>query len=214
MEKISINTLSSDTRKLIIIDGMDNTGKTTIINRLCKFFDDTNEVSYKVIKYDNPICTDSNNLDIDKVTNKYYHDKFIDIDNAYRNNTNIIILDRSWLSEYVYGQIYRHRNPLNIMTNILSIEYKLFSLYWSSQVYMITLISPSLDLLIKNDDAKSLSNCNIDLLKIEHQLFQEVYDMSLIPQKMLLDISKINHESLIYEFRDVLPDVLKFILYK
>lgn len=80
--------------RLIIIDGMDNTGKTTTIKRLCKFFNDV-AVPYKVFKADNPgvgISTDK----IDEITKEYYNKFISDIVFAIQSNQyNFIILDIS-----------------------------------------------------------------------------------------------------------------------
>lgn len=201
-------------QKLIIVEGMDNTGKTTLINRLSKVFASLN-IRYKVVKADNP-CPDASKhtqKEIENITTEYY-DKYlanlIDIKHG-RNGTNVpaypeyVILDRAYLSEYVYGQIYRKRNPLDITLQNLTIEASLIKQYTQDNIFLIMLMSSN-TALIRNEDTKSLSKANVQLLDEERKLFNTSYSLSIINHKMHLNVADADDE-----WVDVLPMVYKFI---
>lgn len=201
-------------QKLIIVEGMDNTGKTTLINRLSKLFKSLN-IKYKVVKADNP-CPDANKHtqnEVEKITTEYYDNyvqNVLDIKHG-RNGMNVpvypeyVILDRAYLSEYVYGQIYRKRNPLDITLHNLVIESKLLECYKQENIFLVMLMSTNAALK-KNDDNKSLSKTDDMLLDIERNMFEDAYSKSLIDHKLLYNVVDSNDEWI-----DVLPYVYRFI---
>lgn len=201
-------------QKLIIVEGMDNTGKTTLINRLSTLFKSLN-IKYKVIKADNP-CPDASKhtqKEVENITTEYYNkylDNIINIKHG-RNGTNVpvypeyVILDRAYLSEYVYGQIYRKRTPLDITLQNLIIETTLIKQYTQDNIFLVMLMSTN-TALKKNEDNKSLSKTDDKLLDMERNMFEDAYNKSLIDHKLLYDVVDSNDEWI-----DVLPIVYKFV---
>ena len=127
--------------KLIIIEGPDNCGKNTLINKLSENFLTVTNIHYK------------------KPENKYIQTTlfrgyaYAIVNKVY--NTDAIILNRSHYGEYVYGCLYRgipEDDALDIIEEIDSIYLK-----YNIDAYYIQLYSSSDALLVKNDDNKSLS---------------------------------------------------------
>lgn len=201
-------------QKLIIVEGMDNTGKTTLINRLSKLFKSLN-IKYTVVKADNP-CPDASKhtqKEVESITTEYYDNyvqNILDIKHG-RNGMNVpvypeyVILDRAYLSEYVYGQIYRKRNHLDITLQNLEIESKLIECYKQENIFLVVLMSTN-NALKKNEDNKSLSKTDDKLLDLERNMFEKAYSKSLIDHKLLYDVVDSNDEWL-----DILPRVYKFV---
>ena len=150
--------------KLIIIEGPDNCGKNTLINKLSENFLTVTNIHYTKPenKYIQPILFRGYAYSI---VNKVY-------------NTDAIILNRSHYGEYVYGCLYRgisEDDALDIIKEIDSIYLK-----YNIDAYYIQLYSSSDALLVKNDDNKSLSQGNIKKIKVEQNRFLEIFDHSLL----------------------------------
>lgn len=201
-------------QKLIIVEGMDNTGKTTLINRLSKIFKQLN-IKYKVVKADNPCPEASKHTqkEVETITTEYYDNylqKLLDIKHG-RNGMNVpaypeyVILDRAYLSEYVYGQIYRKRNPLDITLQNLTIEAKLIEQYKQDNIFLVMLTSSNVALK-NNEDNKSLSKADDTFLDQERKLFKTSYNQSIIDHKLWYSVVDGDDQWL-----DVLPQVYKFI---
>lgn len=196
-------------KKLIIIEGLDNTGKTTLINRICNILKQCKK-TYTVIKADNPVknIKDLTAEQIEEKTDEYYSLFMKNI----RENTHYydyIILDRSWISEFVYGYIYRNQDRLHIIEKNIMYERELYTLFYGN-VFLYVLFASS-NFLQKNEDGNSLSHVDRELINKELYLFNSAYEYSIIPLKkryqINLDLG--NNE---YDFLDVLPDVINDIL--
>ena len=116
---------------------------------------------------------------------------------------NYIILDRSWISEYVYGEIYRKQDPLHIIENNIIYERKLLKLYGEDYIHLYILIA-SAKFVIAHDDGLSLSEK--DTLKINNEisLFNKVMDLTLIQQKQWMDVQ----DSPAQTYKDWLPYIV------
>lgn len=191
--------------KLIIFEGLDNTGKTTLIDRFIRILKQL-QYTYKVIKADNPLK--GYNIDeltleqIQVITDNYYKD-FINNIAEVSMRFNYIILDRSWISEYVYGEIYRKQDPLHIIENNIIYERKLLKLYGEDYIHLYILIA-SAKFVIAHDDGLSLSEK--DTLKINNEisLFNKVMDLTLIQQKQWMDVQ----DSPAQTYKDWLPYIV------
>lgn len=191
--------------KLIIFEGLDNTGKTTLIDRFIRILKQL-QYTYKVIKADNPLK--GYNIDeltleqIQVITDNYYKDFINNIAEASMR-FNYIILDRSWISEYVYGEIYRKQDPLHIIENNIIYERKLLKLYGEDYIHLYILIA-SAKFVIAHDDGLSLSEK--DTLKINNEisLFNKVMDLTLIQQKQWMDVQ----DSPAQTYKDWLPYIV------
>lgn len=175
--------------KLLIFDGMDNTGKSTTIKQFTELLDAVG-YTYLIIKADNPIKpgTDINGprkKTIETLTTAYY-DRFVNkiLENAFRYS--IIILDRSWISEYVYGQIYRDRSEMNCIKQIYQIEDKIRKVF-HDQTYLILNITTNSNALKYWEDGKSLSKNSENMFINEYNMFSTIHSYTTIEHKLIYD---------------------------
>lgn len=82
--------------KLIVIEGPDCTGKTTLATHLAR------ELGFKYAKFSNPVSRES------------AHRAYVDWLKAKQPNT---VLDRSWLGEFAYGPLFR-KYPVDYMDEL------------------------------------------------------------------------------------------------
>lgn len=189
--------------KLIIVEGMDNTGKSTLIDRLDYVLSNTENCAVKIIHLTKP-PKDIPEDEIVSYMNTYY-DSIIEqlLSPQFYNMYNYIILDRGYISEFVYGPMYRNRNELDITVNNLIYEKKLINTY-KGNICLILLNSETNGFLINHDDDNSLSNVNDELLIKEREKFMEGFNNSLICNKKIYNVDKN-----IYQFNDILPEIIK-----
>lgn len=161
----------------IIFDGMDNCGKGTQIDKL------------KPYLYNNPLHI-LHYTNFPGIKNKndclnYSYKVFEQSISFLNTNTKTnIIYDRSYLDEYIYGQLYRNYTKDEAIKQI-SVE-KLLNI--DNNLYLIMLVDTDINNLIKREDNKSQSGAKEELLKREYQLFKEVFNLSNIKQKIFIDI--------------------------
>lgn len=167
--------------KIVIIEGTDNIGKDTIISNIIKDYETVTLIHCSSPKSKN--ISDAieeqkllfNNQILDIITKKY--------------NTDILIFNRSFIGEYVYGSIYRNRDMLNTMIYINNLEDMLNSYINKNDLIYIQLLSSSIELMKNNEDNKSLSKGDYDKIKKEIELFTEIYDNSHIVNKHLIYVN-------------------------
>ena len=155
--------------KLIIIEGPDNCGKDSLIQRLSENFLTVTNIHYT------------------KPENKYIQNTlfrgyaYAIVNKVY--DTDAVILNRSHYGEYVYGCLYRgisDQDALDIINEIDNIYLK-----YNIEAYYIQLLSTSETLLLKNEDNKSLSKGNIDAIGSEVRRFHTIFDLSLLNKKLI-----------------------------
>ena len=185
--------------KIIIIEGPDNCGKDTLINKLTDFYKDV-----KVIPAGVP--TSENLFDF------YYSGLMHDtLDGYYNSTTNAVIHNRSIYGEYVYGPKYRNESNEFVENLIHKLEVgQLKTFILSKDLYFILLTSSSSDLLVKNDDGLSYSSKKSDI-EDELQAFNDVFDKSLIENKKKVYV---NNGSSFRDKSDIYKDVIDFIEHK
>ena len=189
--------------KLIIIEGMDNTGKSTLISRLENVLTNSEHAVVKTIHLTKP-PKDIPEEEIETYMNEYYDDIISQLTNSHFYTLyDYIILDRGYLSEYVYGPLYRNRNELNITEKNLIYEKELIK-HYKDNIILILLNSTSNKFLINNDDDNSLSKIDENLLNEERTRFFDAYDFSLINNKKIYNVDRT-----ITQFNDVLPFIIK-----
>ena len=192
--------------KIIIVEGTDRTGKDTLINELKNMSNHT-----LIIHCGKPVGNTlkeqniNQNILFNDYLRKIYEDKYFDV-------CDLIIFNRAWYGEYVYGTIYRKRDKEDVLKMINGIERNLKSFNDSKcrtkleGVYYIQLINDSIKLAISNDDGDSISIDENNILK-ETSLFYEIFNKSQIKKKMII----VNNGD---EFRDkneILKEALDFI---
>ena len=191
--------------KLIIVDGMDNTGKSTLIARLTKVLESLGNTTITIHSQKPP-------KDIaPEDTAAYQHKYYLDLINMLATlksecKYDYIILDRGWISEYVYGPLYRNRGKQEIVEDNIVLDKKVLSLFnMSSDVYLIMLLG-STKFLLSREDGKSLSDNDENLIELERTEFEKGYDYSLIDKKIYYEVDSDN------EYIEILPDVCRNIL--
>lgn len=192
--------------KIIIIEGTDRTGKDTLINELKNLYSHT-----LIIHCGKPVGKTLNeqNRNQDALFNSYITKLY---NENYYGVCDLIIFNRAWYGEYVYGTIYRKRDKEDVLKMINGIEQnlKLFDnakCYTKLEgVYYIQLINDSTRLALSNDDGNSISIDENNILR-ETSLFYEIFNKSQIKKKMII----VNEGD---EFRDkneILKEALDFI---
>lgn len=191
--------------KLIIVDGMDNTGKSTLIARLTKVLESLGNTTITIHSQKPP-------KDIaPEDTSAYQHKYYLDLINMLatlksERKYDYIILDRGWISEYVYGPLYRNRSKQEIVEDNIVLDKKVLSLFnIPSDVYLIMLLG-STKFLLSREDGKSLSDNDENLIELERTEFEKGYDYSLIDKKIYYEVDSDN------EYIEILPDVCRNIL--
>ena len=193
--------------KLIIVDGMDNTGKSTLIARLTKVLESLGNTTITIHSQKPP-------KDIaPEDTSAYQHKYYLDLINILASlkserKYDYIILDRGWISEYVYGPLYRNRGKQEIVEDNIVLDKKVLSLFnIPSDVYLIMLLG-STKFLLSREDGKSLSDNDESLIELERTEFEKGYDYSLIDKKIYYEVDSDN------EYIEILPDVCRNILFQ
>lgn len=192
--------------KLIIVDGMDNTGKSTLIARLTKVLESLGNTTITIHSQKPP-------KDIaPEDTAAYQHKYYLDLINMLatlksERKYDYIILDRGWISEYVYGPLYRNRSKQEIVEDNIVLDKKVLSLFnIPSDVYLIMLLG-STKFLLSREDGKSLSDNDENLIELERTEFEKGYDYSLIDKKIYYEVDSDN------EYIEILPDACRNILF-
>ena len=192
--------------KLIIVDGMDNTGKSTLIARLTTVLESLGNTTITIHSQKPP-------KDIaPEDTSAYQHKYYLDLINMLatlksERKYDYIILDRGWISEYVYGPLYRNRGKQEIVEDNIVLDKKVLSLFnMSSDVYLIMLLG-STKFVLSREDGKSLSDNDENLIELERTEFEKGYDYSLIDKKIYYEVDSDN------EYIEILPDVCRNILF-
>ena len=144
---------------MIIVEGMDGVGKTTLVDYLV-----TQDMSKHHFDYD------SKNLDL---MTKYMK--------LLENETDDLVLDRSFISEMVYGPVLRGASKLQL------IDYKeLLLAYQSVGLFIIYLTAPKNELLKRRkNDCSDYSN----LAKYYDDLNRQ-YDFIMSYTQQFVDVHK------------------------
>lgn len=183
--------------KVIIVEGIDNCGKDTLIKNLIKHKFKNSVVLHAGIP-------NSNNLF------KFYYDGLIhNTLNAYYNsNADAVIHNRSMYGEYVYGPKYRNENKSDIVNLIYKLESgQLNTFIQKNELYFILLTSDNPEFIAHNDDGLSLSN-KVDDIVDEINSFNEIYELSNIHNKKRIIV---NDGNVFKNDLDIYNEVILFI---
>jgi thymidylate kinase len=167
---------------VIILEGQDRTSKSSIA-RLIQ--DRLYSSELKPV-----ICSHYTNIHapqcaMRQISEAHYEGGFKLIKDSI--NERHLIFDRFHLGEYVYSPLYRNYDGSYVFD--IERKYKDFL----SPVYLITLTDLP-ENLIKRDDGLSLSN-RADDLAMERKRFTEAHNLSIIPNKLHVDINGIDEKS-------------------
>ena len=194
---------------IVLFDGLDNTGKTTQIQKLVSYFANKDMIS-TVCKYSKFDKLDKKKEE--KFCKRFYKDYFEKIvnwpdkvtpdpayiaeDNIHYIHDNNLILDRGHISEAVYASMYRSYSG----DYVWDLEKCLENKY---NIYLIVLIN-SVEKAIEREDGLSLSNGDADKINIEISKFAEAYKKSCIQNKIIIDINGLSIE-------EVFAQIIKFL---
>ena len=194
---------------VVLFDGLDNTGKTTQIQKLVSYFANKDMIS-TVCKYSKFDKLDKKQEE--KFSKRFYKDYFEKIvnwpdkvipdpayiaeDNIHYIHDNNLILDRGHISEAVYASMYRSYSG----DYVWDLEKCLENKY---NIYLIVLID-SVEKAIEREDGLSLSNGNADKINIEISKFAEAYKKSCIQNKIIIDINGLSIEEVFAQIRKFL----------
>lgn len=170
--------------KLIIIDGVDNTGKNTIISNLLNEYD-----RIKLIHCQKPKSKDPIEAAQEQVQT-YYNllDELLYDYNDQDFHLDATIYNRSWYGEYVYGCMYRNNHEQSVVNLITDIENELYTVFSPEDIIFITLLSNNEQFLIKHDDGLSIST-KLDNKREEIKRFEEIFDISTIENKKIIYVN-------------------------
>lgn len=194
---------------IVLFDGLDNTGKTTQIQKLVSYFANKDMIS-TVCKYSKFDKLDKKKEE--KFSKRFYKDYFEKIvnwpdkvipdpayiaeDNIHYIHDNNLILDRGHISEAVYASMYRSYSG----DYVWDLEKCLENKY---NIYLIVLVD-SVEKAIEREDGLSLSNGNADKINIEISKFAEAYKKSCIQNKIIIDINGLSIEEVFAQIRKFL----------
>lgn len=192
--------------KLIIIDGMDNTGKTTLINRLTSVLQDQLNMNIKIIHLEKP-PKEIKKEDIPHYSHMYYTDILVKQLNTLYNTDeyDYIILDRGWISEYVYGPLYRNRTYQEITEDNIVLDYKTSKIFGKENIFLYVLVGDP-EFLLEHEDNLSLSKSNKTLINTEYNLFLSAFYMSLLPNKETITVNDKG------QYKEYLPNIVNTII--
>ena len=191
---------------LIIIEGIDQCGKSSLIRNICKYYNYDNIVVRHFAKPPNGLSPkDALNfqmLTFFKETQLLYWIKESDKD-VYKYFETMVFYNRSYLGEYVYGQMFRGLDKDKLKKHILKFE-KDNILKYEPKLIMLT-ANPSF--CLEKEDGNSFSQ-TLEQKTIEIQLFDEIFEKSSIKDKLKI---KVDDFGRFIPKEDVLKRAVKFL---
>lgn len=163
-------------KKLIIVEGTDNSGKDTLINNLLNYFKDEN---VELKHFDRPRSRNNKDAALEQ------NDSFTSFAHYLKdvNDDRIVICNRAWYGEYIYGVLYRERTPKDVIDMIDGIESFLIENEINT-TYIQLFADPYF--LTKNDDGQSLSEGKTEIIETEAQMFTDIFNRSKIENKKMI----------------------------
>ena len=166
--------------KIIIIEGPDNTGKNTLIQSII----DNNKV-VKLVHCDKPVSEDP----FEEQCKLFWLHAYNAVQDNRNKDIDVIVFNRYYQGEYVYGQMYRNGDPEKIKWMINETEKYLLNNLDADDIYYVQLLSTSPKQLKKYDDGKSLSGAELEKIEKECNLFKDVFDFSILKKKHIIYVN-------------------------
>lgn len=178
------------TPKILIIEGPDNCGKNFVINLINNIVSENKDWCSAHLEYHctKPKFPDSISNKQEKIiiTINKYKNILTDLFELQLNRYNyvnehtlpeFIIFNRSWIGEYVYGNIYRGFNDedCNLIQDEIR-KYITYNNHFKKENFIYIQLTASTDWLQRNDDNKSLSNNKRELIELEQKRFNDIYN--------------------------------------
>lgn len=167
---------------IIIVEGMDRCGKSTIVSKIQNELYERVDKPVVICHYKNIVTKKQNIFDISK---NHYQAGFDFIEKNYLDYN--LIFDRFHIGEVVYSPIYRSYSG----NYVFNYEKKCVENIGDNIIKLIVVVD-SINRLLTRDDGMSLS---IDFNnKLKEQInFIKAFHQSIIKQKILIDISEKNY---------------------
>lgn len=198
--------------KVIIIEGTDNVGKDTVINRLTYEFNNSNIYHCEKPKGTTPDeQAKEQELSFVDLLGKTLYEYTITNNYDVEGDCYCLIHNRSWYGEYVYGCMYRNNNPSVVKNMIYSLEQILTKVVKEDDLCFITLLSDNADFLVRNDDGLSISNADKGKIIHETQRFEEIFKDSIIKNKHIVYV---NNGDKFRDKDDIYNEILGYIFNK
>ena len=199
--------------KLIIIEGGDRLGKSSLIEGICKHYNYDNVIIRhfgKPPKGMTPEETLTYQFKCFKNEANFLHETrkiFFDKNCGYYDD--IVIWNRSHLGEYVYSQMFRGGDPKDLEERILFWEnfHLRYPVDDNFEIYLITLTATP-EFFLSKEDGQSFSK-NLEQKTKELKLFKDVHDLSTIRHKLLINVE--GGDGLFRPKEEILNYSLKFI---
>lgn len=192
--------------KLIILEGGDRLGKSTLIKGLCEHL---NYDNVAIRHFGKP----PKNMMPKEVLNfqfKAFHKEMLLFRYIYLNLSmdeytyypETMIWNRGHLGEFVYSQMFRSGDPEILKEKLINYE----RAFLNQRVYLITLTANA-EFFFSKEDGQSFSN-KLEDKKRELELFKEAHDFSTLSNKLLL---KVDNNGEFRSKEEILNEVLNFI---
>lgn len=195
--------------KLVIIEGPDNTGKTTVINELIGLYNDVHYIHCTKPKSKDPIKA--------ALEQRQNFKNLVKRIKTLKEHVvpQLVILDRSWVGEYVYGCKYRGNGEEYVIEMIEECYNELYDMKFSNpwfEYYTILLTANNPDFCMKNDDGKSLSDNKKENIKDEIDRFNKIFSTKFNKDAYMTTVI-VNDGDDFRPKEDILNDVLNIINY-
>ena len=181
--------------KVLLLEGLDNVGKSTVAEELIiryknrynimfmhsrspQYQENVDPLTYQGIEFFMKADTAAYMATFEEEKNPYFLS-----DQLHPLSETLCIFDRSWIDEYVYGQIYLNESYWEILLMITKCFEALYrpGVILENMHVSIVYLDASPEFSIKKDDGKSFTstikenNIKLEQVKKEKVLFQEVF---------------------------------------
>jgi thymidylate kinase len=183
----------------IVVEGIDNVGKSTLIQNLKNRF---NDFTFHALHYSNVKQPTAEK--VQEYSTKLYTQMFNLMKHQINYDLAGVICDRSHLGELVYGPMYRNYTG----EYVLDIEKKYHDIpaLWNN-VILITLYDDA-ENVISRDDGLSFTT---DVQKKQNEIdsFINAHNKSTIKNKLLVNVKDYNAEELINHAYEYITNIKK-----
>lgn len=192
--------------KTIIICGLDRVGKNSLIKGMCEHYEYDNVCVRHCAKPPKNVATDDvykwQMSCFMKEGNLSQCIKSLEND-EHQYYENVLIYNRYYLGEYVYGIMYRNYRKEFISAKIEEFERQYVDI---NNTFLITLLAEPQFIMSKEDGNSFATNVTEKIREID--LFKEVHEKSLIKNKLIIKVDECG------EYRsktDILNEVLSLV---
>ena len=169
----------------VIIEGPDRVGKDTLSKNIRRYYRTTTfyNMHYDFINYGPE----------QNIHDKKMYDDMFKLMDMVRDESVRVLCNRSHIGDYVYGQLYRKSSNLYVFD--LEKKYNL------ENILLVYLYSSVPEILMARDDGNSLSKNDLKKINQEQRLFEEAYELSVIPNKMCINVAMADPERVFEAFK-------------